>query len=193
MVEAGQEPLVARPRVEDLALGARPVLEVAVVPGQEDASTLEALREGEGGALLGRARAERALEAPAEGRARRGAAGAHVDDAPERVRAVGHGPGPARDLDRLQHHRVHVGGARPRPPLGRDPRAVEEDQGPPAGEAAQRGDGRLPLRHGGGAGHVLERLGQVRGRPAGDVPRRNERQAARGRALEARARPRRSR
>ena len=184
MVEAGQEPLVAGPRVEDVALGARPVVEVAVVAGQEHSSALEAPGEGERGALLRRAGAERALEVAAEGRARPGAARAHLDDAPEGIRAVAHGPRPAGDLDRLQHHRVHVGRARPGPSLGGDPRSVEQDERPAGGEAAQRGNRRLPLGDRRRPGHVLERLGQVRGGAAGEVRGGDEGQAARRRALE---------
>ena len=67
VIEANESALVARPGVEDFALGARPVVEVPIVTLDEDAAVGEPLVQLERRALLRGAGPQRSDEPPAQG------------------------------------------------------------------------------------------------------------------------------
>ena len=104
-----------------------------------------------------------------EKRAPNGARGAtraraHRDDAAKRIRAVGDRSRTARDLDAFDHFGVEVRRARPDATLGTDTGAIEQDQRSSARQPTHGGHRRLSFGHLIDAGHVLERLHQVRRR-----------------------------
>ncbi len=75
---------------------------------------------------------------------------------------------------------VHERRARANAPFGADACAVDQDQRAAAREAADGGHRRLSLRDLIDAGHVLERLHQVRRLPHGDIPAADRRRAGSG-------------